>query len=456
MASVYLKGKTWYARYKDASGRWGAKALRAHFRAEALRLAVDLERKAERQRFGLEPIPADCSLTLWELCEWWLQNRCPPSSLSRERYRLERHIGRTDLGKIVLSLVSANRIEQRLREMDRDGLRPSYVNGLRTVLHTVYSKARRAGLWQGLNPVMDVERRKVPKVVRPTLKAEEVPIVLAHVPAAWRNEFATVLYTGMRKGEVLGLRRGDVDLKEKTLTVSRSYDRQTTKGGHSDRLPIADALLPYLEDALARSTTELVFPGPDGKMRTHEADPPKILRSALVRAGIVEGYDHKCRRCKRLGRPHVWRHPDGGERRCPACNMRLWPSGIPRQMRFHDLRHTVCTLLFKAGVDPHRTQRMLRQGDIRTTIAIYTHLETEDLREAINKLPNLTDLPEPAVPSVDQHERQAVGAPFVTRLLPGAEPLKSTASRASKAAAKSTDWKERETGFEPATLSLGS
>jgi hypothetical protein len=197
-----------------------------------------------------------------------------------------------------------------------------------------------------------------------------------------------------------------------SLPPSPRYGRE---GGHSDRLPIADALLPYLEDALARTTSELVFPGSDGKMRTHEADPQKILRSALVRAGIVEGYDHTCRRCKHLGRPHVWRHPDGGERRCPACNMRLWPSGIPRHMRFHDLRHTVCTLLCKAGVEPHHAQRMLRHGDIRTTIAIYTHLETEDLREAINKLPNLT-CRSPRFPLSRANASEQRSAP---RLLPG-------------------------------------
>jgi integrase len=44
--------------------------------------------------------------------------------------------------------------------------------------------------------------------------------------ADWRNLFAAAIYTGMRKGELLGLRRLDVDLAADVLTVARSYDRE--------------------------------------------------------------------------------------------------------------------------------------------------------------------------------------------------------------------------------------
>jgi hypothetical protein len=70
--------------------------------------------------------------------------------------------------------------------------------------------------------------------------------------------------------------------------VRRSYERETTKGGHADAIPIAEALVPFLEEAIASSTSELVFPGPNGSMRSEEADPQKILRTALARAGLVD------------------------------------------------------------------------------------------------------------------------------------------------------------------------
>jgi len=55
-------------------------------------------------------------------------------------------------------------------------------------------------------------------------------------------------------------------------------------------------------------------------------------------------------------------------------------------MRFHDLRHGTATLLLRAGVDPHRVQRILRHTDIRVTLGTYGHLQVEDLRDAVNRI----------------------------------------------------------------------
>ena len=96
---------------------------------------------------------------------------------------------------------------------------------------TVFAKARKAGLFGGHNPVVDTEPRKVPKRIAPTLLADQVSLVLGEVPDQWRAFFATAVFTGMRKGELCGLRKSDVDLVERTITVRRSYARDTTKAG---------------------------------------------------------------------------------------------------------------------------------------------------------------------------------------------------------------------------------
>jgi hypothetical protein len=53
MASVYPKRGIWYLRFKDGLGRWQCKASVAHTKTEAMRLALELERRSERQRLGL-------------------------------------------------------------------------------------------------------------------------------------------------------------------------------------------------------------------------------------------------------------------------------------------------------------------------------------------------------------------------------------------------------------------
>src|SRR5439155_18853568 len=72
MASVFEKHGKYYARWKDAAGRWRKQATSCRTKRDARRDADDLERKAERQRKGLEPLAEDApQMTFAQLFEWW-------------------------------------------------------------------------------------------------------------------------------------------------------------------------------------------------------------------------------------------------------------------------------------------------------------------------------------------------------------------------------------------------
>jgi len=75
----------------------------------------------------------------------------------------------------------------------------------------------------------------------------------------------------MRKGEIVGLQKSDLDFRERTVTVARSYDHDTTKGGHVDVLSMADPLFFILQDAVAWSSSEQVFPNEQGEMRSQRS-----------------------------------------------------------------------------------------------------------------------------------------------------------------------------------------
>src|SRR2546428_12041208 len=152
MASVYDKAGKWYLRWKGPDGRWRDQVSTARSKTEARRLAGELERRAERQRLGLEPLPTDSSMTLGQLCDWWLRERCPKSSAYRERSRLRRHVMETALGALPLTAVPAARIEERQREMERAGLARSYLNGFRRGVPTGFAPPRRDGPWTARNP----------------------------------------------------------------------------------------------------------------------------------------------------------------------------------------------------------------------------------------------------------------------------------------------------------------
>ena len=69
-------------------------------------------------------------------------------------------------------------------------------------------------------------------------------------------------------------------------------------------------------------------------------DASSIVRKAVRDAGLIEGYDHKCRR---KGCGFRERRADGAEGRCPRCRYRLMPIPVGQRITFHDLRSTAAT-----------------------------------------------------------------------------------------------------------------
>ena len=392
MACVYERDGVWVLRWKDGAGRWRERRSKAVTKTEANRLASDLERKAERQQLGLEPLPvAAPTTTFGDLLDWWWSEYGRRLKGKTIKGFVEKHL-RSALGRLTLQEVTPGRLEELLNGK-ADTLKPRTLNALRGIVHRVFELAIRREKWNGVNPAKRVERRKVPKRLPVYLKVDEVPPTLAMLDPGWRPLFATAIYTGMRRGELLALRKSDVDLADNTIAVQRSGESDTTKGGHADLIPIADGLRPYLVAAFAASPSEIVFPDEKGVQRDPETKLDRVLRRALGRAGIVNGYTHVCRR---KGCGHREPAADAGLRRCPACRMKLWPKAIPRHVRFHDLRHTTATLLLKSGVPLATVQRILRHTDPAITSEIYGHLDVEDMRAGVNRLafPHVGALPE--------------------------------------------------------------
>jgi integrase len=383
MAYATKRGAAWAARWKDAAGHWKEERLNHANKTEARRYAFEQEKKAERQRMGLDPLDGTGDETFGDLFAWWWTEYG-----QRRRSQTVEPFARKNLlpglGKLRIREVTAAKLEA-LLNAKVDLLAPTTLNHLRSLVHAIYGKAIRRGKWTGTNPAAGVERRKVVKGKPQFLQPEEVGGLMVALDPHWRPLFATAVLTGMRKGELLGLRKADVNLKEGTILVARSYEADTTKGGHSDLLPVANELVPWLEEAIRRSPSKLVFPRPDGSMHRRDLALDRVLRRALGRAGVVEGYEHRCRR---KGCGFVKPEATAEVGRCPKCNMKLWAKAVVRHVRFHDLRHTTATLLLKAGVPLATVQRVLRHSDPRLTAMTYGHLDVSDMRGGLNALAN--------------------------------------------------------------------
>jgi integrase len=351
---------------------------------EGRRRLAEYEGKALRQRRGLDPLPSESlSMTFGELFTWWWEQKGKTLRSAMVKPFLEKHL-RTTLCPLPLREITSTRLQRLLADKTGD-LAPKSLNHLRGYVFNIFEVARKpGGPWEGrANPVEDVERYKVVPTPKKILQPDEFEPVLAEVPEVWKGPVATALYAVMREGEIFGLLKEHVDLKAGVIMVRRSWDAPRTKDGKALPVPIADQLRPYLEAALRDAPGELVFPKPDGSMQSRKLRLNRMLRAAIARAGLIEGFEHRCRA------PHCgWkeRRPDSKVAAvCPKCaKPSLWAKPIPRHVRFHDTRHSGGTAMVKkAGMAV--AQKFLRHSDVRLTIHTYGHLEAEDVREGLGK-----------------------------------------------------------------------
>ena len=375
----------WYAKVKDRFGRWRNFPLSARTKSEARELNRQHQVLETSIRKGLIAAPVtDLDATFGEMVEWWIKIRFAAMRSFKDLVGFVRlHILDSSLAGLPPAEVKPGKVEELLQSKDRV-LSPASVNHIRAFIRRIFNAAHQADRFHGPCPVTrDVKVRKVPKRKPRYLKEEWVTAVLDTVPMRFAGIFATGIYAGLRKNEILSLLKCDVDLDARRLLVGRSGGSDTTKGGHEDGLPIAEELVPYLQAAIDSSTSELVFPRPDGGRYSADVDLVSILRTAMRKAGIVEGYVHKCRR---KGCGHREEAEDSSLRRCPKCRMKLWPVGKVQPLRFHDTRHTTASLLIMAGANPAAVQAILRHTSINLTMDVYAHLAPEYLRKEINRL----------------------------------------------------------------------
>jgi integrase len=436
MAAVYSRplksgGVRWYTKVPKPGGGWTPVPLRsARNETQAERLAYELEKQHERTRHGLDG-GAVFAGTFGELCTWaWNVHFKHLRGTQSDRSRLECHGGATitdDKPKSKrgpkraraaspLGMTPARTITRHVLENYFDALanKPTVrgtpmsnnaINRIRATFSVVFETAKSRGKWFGDNPAELTKARTIRRIEPSILTLEEIPRVLEATPDYWRGVFAVGLLAGLRKGEIFGLMKADVDLAKRRLLVRHSHGHDRTKGGDGlpEAVPIHDALMPFIEAAMA-SPGACLFPARDGKRRPEKTKVERILRAALVRAGIVEHYDHKCRR-KNCG--HVEQHADDAPRDCPRCEFRLWPVGVPRHIVFHGTRHTMASNALMAGASIAAVQKILRHKDPRLTMRTYGHLAPDYLETELNRMtiPGLSggddDEPTGATPSKD-------------------------------------------------------
>jgi integrase len=272
------------------------------------------------------------------------------------------------LGNPQLQKMTPQHVQSFYTKKLKEGLSAKTVHSIHGVLHNALDNAVRWHL---------VPKNVTDLVTPPRLEKHEVQSLTldqarALLTAARGHRLdmllTLALTTGMRRGELLALRWSDIDLESGMLQVRRTVDF-IARYGYVE-----------VEPKTARSWRKIVLP-------------------AFVVAMLKQHRENQREQCLKVG--DAWQDRDlvicglEGNYLNPRYLLKLFDKLLAEaglsHMRFHDLRHSVVTLLLGMGVDPRTIQELVGHEDITTTLRIYSHVLPTMQQGVAEKLGELFD-----------------------------------------------------------------
>ncbi len=343
------------------------------------------------QEQGVLPTTSS-KLTVAQFLDSWLENTQKPSVRPRtyERYEevLRLHINPV-LGRHRLQKLSAQHIEAFYAKKLQEGLSPRTVNTFHNVLHKALEKARRSRIIIE-NVCEFVDRPRVEDTEINPLSLEQVKALLAVAQGHAIEALLTLaLATGMRRGELMGLKWQDIDFEKGALQVRRIMSRVPSKLKTEDKKG-------YVEAATKTKKSRrsiVIVPFALEALKRHR----ELQRAAKEKAGTRWVENDLVFRTS-VGTPL---HPDNNIF-VPFKEL-LNEAKLPN-VRFHDLRHSAATLLLGEGVHPKIVQEILGHSNINITLNVYSHVLPGMQQGAMDKMNSVFEDEEESEDDIDDDE----------------------------------------------------
>lgn len=243
---------------------------------------------------------------------------------------------------------------------------PKTIHNILLVLHQILGDAQVDGILIR-NPFLKIERPPIEREEMDYLKTEEIKTFLDHCLPSNYALFYTGIFTGMRRGELLALKWGNIDWNAGKIYVRRTLYKgafQTPKSKSSRRAIDMGPRLAQVLKAHRAAQNEIrlkigkVPEKQDGRLREVQTVPKKWVDNDLVF-------------CRDNGEPY---DPDNLYHR--EFKPILKKAGL-RQIRIHDLRHTFTSILIAAKHHPKYIMSQLGHASINITMDTYGHLMPE-------------------------------------------------------------------------------
>ena len=288
------------------------------------------------------------------LHEWLMVHKQVIRPRSYERYEaiIRLHLV-PKLGKLPLQKLTGQHLQRLYTEKLESGLSSTTVSAIHSMLHTALDDAIKLDILtrnvcEAVSPP-----RKVHKEMKP-LHPEQVRQLLEAAKGHPQEAlFILALATGMRRGELLGLKWQDINFERSVLQVQRALTRMPTGLGYKETEP---------KTRKSRRSIVLTAFAVEA-LKKHQARQLEMKKAA---GDAWEEHDYVF--CTTIGK-HL--HP--GHDVLEELKKLLKKAGLP-DVRFHDLRHSTATLLLSKGVHPKVVQEILGHSEISMTLDTYSHV----------------------------------------------------------------------------------
>ena len=257
-----------------------------------------------------------------------------------------------------------------------DGLKRNTINVLKTVLQPAFEMAvdddaiRKNPFRFNLSELPPDDQAKRVALTKSQQK-KYLQYIKEYGSEMYFNDIVILLETGLRVSELYGLTINDVDLKKRRIYIHRQLCRTAerpyfvcppkSKSGIRT-IPLSDTAYTALQDVIANRPNpkvEMMVDGYSGFLFLDSFERPKV-------AMHLENYMREMqRKYKRMYRGS-------------------FPSVTP-----HVLRHTFCTNMQQAGLDPKSLQYVMGHSDIELTLSLYTHSDYDFVEHAFRNALNL-------------------------------------------------------------------
>jgi len=271
------------------------------------------------------------------------------------------------LGKVEIQKITSDMLQNFYNEKAK-----THSSSTIAILHQLISGCLKHAVRQKVLPFNPAELTQRPAVkhkeVMPFDKAELDKFLETAKDDYLYSYFFTMLYTGVRRGELCALRWKDVNFKAGVIIVRESVNRIETYEGK----------------------TKLAFAGPKTENSKREIPLPAEVIQVLKAHKVKQNEQRLFYGDKYQDNDLVFARPTGQpmEPRNVLKRLKniLKRAGLREEVRVHTIRHTFGTMLGQAQEPAKNIQVLMGHADIRTTIGTYCHATLEDRRRTVDRL----------------------------------------------------------------------